>query len=350
MDKKIGLEHTIRNVVSESIGVSGTDKYQGTPRAFLKPAPLISPKKGDEHPNGSATLAQRGRAKITSSETMGVREEKIGLEHTIRNVLEGVGALVTGITKGGQLLYKYGDDVIDALKKAPVEKKPGLPYKEPPKKIELPPLEPAKPPVAPTVPARPNVPPSAPPASVPGRPNTPPATVPGRPNTNKPELPTNPPGKLPEPNKAPDDAVKPQVPNLPKTDRPNRLDKKADDKNKAKDKGKDKGKDKNKDKNKDKKKDKKDRWQMPPLGLGLPSITPDPVTGLSDYVPADIMVHMAQKRRVYEETDAEVIKKKTRKAQIIRKIIDEAKNKKAKNTETVNLHPKLKTQEPDENQ
>jgi hypothetical protein len=47
MDKKIGLEHTIRNVVSESIGVSGTDKYQGTMRL----------------------------------------EGKIGVEHTIRNVL-----------------------------------------------------------------------------------------------------------------------------------------------------------------------------------------------------------------------------------------------------------------------
>jgi hypothetical protein len=89
MDKKIGLEHTIRNVVSESIGVSGTDKYQGTPKAFLKPAPLISPKKGDEHPNGSATLAQRGGAKIGGSKKTGTMrlEGKIGVEHTIRNVL-----------------------------------------------------------------------------------------------------------------------------------------------------------------------------------------------------------------------------------------------------------------------
>ena len=62
MDKKIGLEHTIRNIVSESIGVSGTDKYQGTPRAFLRPAPLVTPKKDGEHPNGGVnTSNDRGR-------------------------------------------------------------------------------------------------------------------------------------------------------------------------------------------------------------------------------------------------------------------------------------------------
>jgi hypothetical protein len=36
----------------------------------LKPAPRIAPKKGDTHPDGSAVLAQRGAAKIQSSETM----------------------------------------------------------------------------------------------------------------------------------------------------------------------------------------------------------------------------------------------------------------------------------------
>jgi hypothetical protein len=70
MDKKISLEHAIRNIVRESIGGPNTDEFKGTPKAFLKPAPLIAPKKGDEHPDGSASLAQRGRAKITSSETM----------------------------------------------------------------------------------------------------------------------------------------------------------------------------------------------------------------------------------------------------------------------------------------
>jgi len=76
MEKKIGLEHTIRKVLSESIGGPNTDEFKGTPKPFLKPAPLIAPKKGDEHPDGTATLAQRGRAKIASSETM-KKEETI---------------------------------------------------------------------------------------------------------------------------------------------------------------------------------------------------------------------------------------------------------------------------------
>ena len=70
-DKKyISPEHAIRKIVAESIGVSGSDEFKGTPRSFLKPAPRIAPKKGDTHPDGAAVLAQRGAAKIQSSETM----------------------------------------------------------------------------------------------------------------------------------------------------------------------------------------------------------------------------------------------------------------------------------------
>jgi hypothetical protein len=74
-DKKISLEHAIRKVVTEAIGVSGSDEFKGTPKSFLKPSPRIAPKKGDTHPDGSAVLAQRGAAKIQSSETMKEEEE-----------------------------------------------------------------------------------------------------------------------------------------------------------------------------------------------------------------------------------------------------------------------------------
>lgn len=75
-DKKYtSLEHSIRNVVRESIGVSGTDKFKGAPKPFLKPAPHIEPPKGDEHPDASNVTAQRGAAKFKTSETMKEEEQ-----------------------------------------------------------------------------------------------------------------------------------------------------------------------------------------------------------------------------------------------------------------------------------
>ena len=67
MDKKFNLEHTIRNIVRESVGVSGKDKPEGTPRSFLKPVGVISPPKKEEHPGTKKTatiLAQRGEDKV----------------------------------------------------------------------------------------------------------------------------------------------------------------------------------------------------------------------------------------------------------------------------------------------
>jgi hypothetical protein len=68
MDKKYtSLEHAIRNIVKESIGISGKDKPEGTPRSFLKPVGVISPPKGEEHPGTKKTatiLAQRGEDKV----------------------------------------------------------------------------------------------------------------------------------------------------------------------------------------------------------------------------------------------------------------------------------------------
>jgi hypothetical protein len=68
-----------------------------------------------------------------------------------------------------------------------------------------------------------------------------------------------------------------------------------------------------------------------------------PISGPRDYVGADIHIHHAGSRRTFGEdfnSDAEEIKQKSRKAQIIRKVLDE---KKKKDTETVNMNPKLKT-------
>jgi hypothetical protein len=54
----------------------------------LKPAPRIAPKKGDTHPDGSAVLAQRGAAKIQSSETM--KEEEEPIEEAMKKIQPGV--------------------------------------------------------------------------------------------------------------------------------------------------------------------------------------------------------------------------------------------------------------------
>jgi hypothetical protein len=75
MDKKIGLEHTIRNLLSESIG-SGitTDKYTKTANSFFKPF-HVEPKKGDTHPDGASVRAARNVQKERTSETMKEEEQ-----------------------------------------------------------------------------------------------------------------------------------------------------------------------------------------------------------------------------------------------------------------------------------
>jgi hypothetical protein len=78
MDKKIGLEHTIRNVMTESLGGGiTTDKFVKTGNSFFK-AVHIEPKKGDEHVNGSSSVrATRNVQKERNSETMNkVTEEE----------------------------------------------------------------------------------------------------------------------------------------------------------------------------------------------------------------------------------------------------------------------------------
>jgi hypothetical protein len=286
MDKKISLEHTIRNVVSESIGVSGTDKFQGTPRAFLRPAPLITPKKEGEHPNGSVNLAQRGRAKIDTSNDRGTMrlEGKIGVEHAIRNIME----------RGGI------SDLIPPVVKPP--KAPTAPPPVDPKIIPKP-----EPEVAPK-PAEPK--PDAPFVPKPQTPSVPKTDAPSVPKPQTPSVP-----KIQTPN-----LPKPQTPNVPKQEIPG-----------------------------------KTKTQTPELPrtpkrfiFPLMNMDGTPISGPRDYVPAEIYIHHAAKRKTFGEdfnSDAEKIKQKSRKAQIIRKILDE---KKKKDTETVNMNPKLKVQDIEE--
>lgn len=69
MDKKLGLEHTIRNIMVESVGAIGTDKFTKTGNSFFKSF-HAEPKIGDSHPNGNAIRAARNASKERTSETM----------------------------------------------------------------------------------------------------------------------------------------------------------------------------------------------------------------------------------------------------------------------------------------
>lgn len=100
MDKKISLEHAIKNIVRESIGAVGTDKFKGTQPAFLKPIPPIEPPKGSEHPDGASAVAKRGAAKIKQSETM-KEEEQLdeaslkSVANTGYNIGRNIGDIIT---------------------------------------------------------------------------------------------------------------------------------------------------------------------------------------------------------------------------------------------------------------
>jgi hypothetical protein len=289
MDKKIGLEHTIRNVVSESIGVSGTDKFQGTPRAFLRPAPLITPKKEGEHPNGSVNLAQRGRAKIDTSNDRGTMslEGKIGVEHTIRSLLEG------------------GKKAPDA--KTTLKDLFGIDLEIPTNKGDLVPYEPKVPSTTTTIKTD---------------------------QTTKTDVETKPAVKTDQTTKT-DVETKPAVKTNPQTKTDTKTAVKTNPQTKT-----------------DTKTAVKTNPKSNPKGnpkgsfvFPLLNIDGTPISGPRDYVPAEIYVHHANKRKTFGEdfnSDAMEIKQKSRKAQIIRKILDE---KKKKDTETVNMNPKLKPQD-----
>ena len=77
MDKKYtSLEHSIRNIMTESIGAIGTDKFTKTGNSFFRSF-HAEPKKGDTHPNGNAIRAARNVSKEGGSQTMNsVTEEE----------------------------------------------------------------------------------------------------------------------------------------------------------------------------------------------------------------------------------------------------------------------------------
>lgn len=70
MDKKLGLEHTIRNIMGESLGGGvTTDKYKKTANSFFRPF-HAEPRKGEEHTNGGSVRGARNAQKERTSETM----------------------------------------------------------------------------------------------------------------------------------------------------------------------------------------------------------------------------------------------------------------------------------------
>lgn len=158
MDKKLGLEHTIRNIINESLGGGvTTDKFKKTANSYFKPF-HAEPKKGDSHPDGAGVRATRNAQKEKTSETMNEAEQ------------------------------------LDEFNAPPVKIKPKVEIK-PPKNL-APPAEAPTVPEPKVTPLEPKVdpevtPPSAPPAPVaPAKPAAPVAPAPAAPAPAKPAAPS----------------------------------------------------------------------------------------------------------------------------------------------------------------
>lgn len=343
MDKKIGLEHTIRNIINESLGAGvTTDKFKGSQKAFLQPAPQIKPKVGDAHPDGSAVTAKRGLAKINQSETMKEEEQ---IDETAAKLL----------VKGGELLAKtlgYADDAADAKKMtkdfwSKIKPAEELPVVKPTEKLPA-----GKSTTTSNVPATTTKAPSGktagtPPATAPSQ--TPPAVTPGTPQTPPAvKTPTTTPAPAPVtvPKTGTSVGTKLGVAGATATAVGTAIATKLKTKTKGKGDG------TTPPPGKPPKPGREGGMIAPPLGLpGAPDISG---SGSGRTIDVPTYTHRAGKRssdrfsEEYNLQDAEEIKRKSRKAQIIRKIIDEQKKKK-RDTATVDLHPKLKNQEPDQN-
>lgn len=84
MDKKYtSLEHSIRNIMTESIGAIGTDKFTKTENSFFRSF-HVEPKKGDTHPNGNAIRATRNAQNERGSSTMNSVTEEDQLDEFAR--------------------------------------------------------------------------------------------------------------------------------------------------------------------------------------------------------------------------------------------------------------------------
>lgn len=335
MDKKIGLEHTIRKLMSESLGGGvTTDKFSKTPKPFFKPV-HIEPKKAGEHVNGTSSVRAARNAQLSrDSET--VKEEEQLDEYA--GVAKLIGKAAPYVDDAARML----DDLLKTKPKsfeppsAPVKPKPPKPAVQP-TPVAPPPPKPVVQPAPAAPPAPPVVKPAAPPVVKPAAPPIP---------NQAPAVIKAPPVSVPGLSTTPDNKTKPEkktgtVPGPAPSAAP------SGDKNK--------GGQPNKEKTRD---PKRNRARLP-----FPTLTIDPAplsTG-GGYVPVDTYTHMAQDRRTYGESmeaddkreNIEAVprrnsRNRTRQAEIIRKIIEEKKNKK-KIVSTVNVNPELKNQEPDQN-
>lgn len=268
--------------------------------------------------------------------------KKICLEHTIRKLRAGQldEFLVPTAKLIGRAAAPYVDDGIkmldDLLKKPKALEPPAAPVKPKPK------IEPLKPKVEPPAvpkPAtpKPQVQPAPAPAPAPATPS--PAPVVPKPST------APKPGSLPTPSNVP--ATEPSTSTVP-----------APLPGPAASPSSGKGKEKQPNKTKVDEPSKRDRRRLPFPTL---TINPVPLETKGGYVPVDSYTHMAQDRRTYGEAtenddkreDIENVprrnsRNRTRQAEIIRKIIEEKKNKK-KIISTVKINPELKNQEADQN-
>ena len=315
MDKKFGLEHTIRNLLSESLGGGiTTDKFSKTPRSFFKPV-HIEPKKAGEHVNGTSTVRAARNAQLSKDSETVKEEEQLDefLAPTVKLI--------------GKAAAPYVDDAAkmldDLLKKPKALEPPAAPVKPKPK------IEPLKPKVEPPAVPKPAAPkPQVQPAPAPA------PTIPKPSSVPKPE-------SLPTPSNAP--ATGPSTSPVP-----------APVPGPAASPSSGKGKEKQPNKTKIEEPSKKDRRRLPFPTL---TINPVPLEAKGGYVPVDSYTHMAQDRRTYGEATENDAKRedienvprrnfrnRTRQAEIIRKIIEEKKNKK-KIISTVKINPELKNQD-----
>lgn len=127
MDKKYtSLEHSIRNIMTESIGAIGTDKFTKTGNSFFR-AFHAEPKKGDTHPNGNAVRAARNVSKERTSTTMSEEEQlvelkKIDLEIMTKGLAPPTKAPTIPTPKTEPITPKPEPEVTPKPKEVPVEK------------------------------------------------------------------------------------------------------------------------------------------------------------------------------------------------------------------------------------
>lgn len=128
MKKKIGLEHTIRNIMTESVGAIGTDKFSRTANSFFKSF-HAEPKVGDTHPNGNTVRATRNAQKEAGSKTMNTVTE----EEQVNELFKGKESPLDPVL---DYLFKKSPKNLAPPSEAPTVPKPKIEPKEAP--VEVP--------------------------------------------------------------------------------------------------------------------------------------------------------------------------------------------------------------------